>query len=156
MKGTVVLVHGLWMSGAEMFLPIFEASGGRYGWISGQLDPRLFTETDQMVHDAEVLHSLSPNVMIKVPASMQGMDVLRILASKAISTNTTGLAMDMVDQWMENLLSDASSDGYATKVVRAKPAGLVDGCWDPAGLRIDDPATLNPASLPEKFCSCQS
>ena len=75
--------------GAEMFLPIFEASGGRFGWISGQLDPRLFTETEQMVHDAEILHALSPNVMIKVPASMQGMDVLKILASKAISTNTT-------------------------------------------------------------------
>ncbi len=75
--------------GAEMFMPIFEASRGRFGWISGQLDPRLFTETDQMVHDAEELHGLSPNVMIKVPASMQGMDVVRILTSKAISTNTT-------------------------------------------------------------------
>lgn len=75
--------------GAEMFMPIWEASNGRFGWISGQLDPRLFTEVDQMVHDADELHSISPNVMIKVPASMQGMEVLKVLASKAISTNTT-------------------------------------------------------------------
>jgi transaldolase len=75
--------------GAEMFLPIFEASGGRFGWISGQLDPRLFTEVDQMVNDADELRTLSPNVMIKVPASMEGMEVLKILASKGISTNTT-------------------------------------------------------------------
>lgn len=75
--------------GAEMYMPIFEASHGRFGFISGQLDPRLFTETEQMIHDAEELHSLSPNVMIKVPASMEGMEVLRVLASKAISTNTT-------------------------------------------------------------------
>ncbi len=75
--------------GAEMMMPIYEASGGRYGWISGQLDPRLFTEIDQMVTDADELRALSPNVMIKVPASMQGMEVLKILASKAISTNTT-------------------------------------------------------------------
>jgi transaldolase len=75
--------------GAEMYLPIFEASGGRFGWISGQLDPRLFTETGQMVHDAEELSALSPNVMIKVPASMQGIEVLRTLASRGISTNTT-------------------------------------------------------------------
>ena len=75
--------------GAEMFLPIFEASGGRFGWISGQLDPRLFTEVDQMVNDADELRALSPNVMIKVPASMEGMEVLKILASKGISTNTT-------------------------------------------------------------------
>ena len=75
--------------GAEMYLPIFEASKGRFGWISGQLDPRLFTEIDQMVHDAEELSALSPNVMIKVPASMQGIEVVKILTSKGISTNTT-------------------------------------------------------------------
>lgn len=75
--------------GARMMLPIWEASDGRYGYISGQLDPRLFTEIDVMVAAAEALHSLSPNVMIKVPASTEGISVLRILASKGIGTNTT-------------------------------------------------------------------
>lgn len=75
--------------GGEMYMPIFKASMGRFGWISGQLDPRLFTETEQMVHDAEELSALSPNVMIKVPASMQGIEVVKILTSKGISTNTT-------------------------------------------------------------------
>jgi len=75
--------------GAALYMPIFEASKGRFGWISGQLDPRLFTETEQMVRDAEELSALSPNVMIKVPASMQGIEVVKILASKGISTNTT-------------------------------------------------------------------
>ena len=72
-----------------MYMPIFEASKGRFGWISGQLDPRLLTETSQMVHDAEELSALSPNVMIKVPASMQGIEVIKILTSKGIATNTT-------------------------------------------------------------------
>lgn len=75
--------------GAAMMLPIWEASGGRYGWISGQLDPRLFTEVDVMVAQAEELSALHPNVMIKVPASTEGIEVLEILASKGISTNTT-------------------------------------------------------------------
>jgi transaldolase len=75
--------------GADMYLPIFEASGGRFGFISGQLDPRLFTETDRMVEDAVQLHGLSPNVMIKVPASMQGIDVVRQLTARGIPTNTT-------------------------------------------------------------------
>ncbi len=75
--------------GAEMYLPMFEASRGRFGWISAQLDPRLFTETEQMVCDAEELHALSPNVMIKVPASMQGIEAIKILNSRGISTNTT-------------------------------------------------------------------
>ena len=75
--------------GARMYMPIFEATKGRFGWLSGQLDPRLFTETERMVHDAEELSALSPNVMIKVPASIQGIEVVRILTSKGISTNTT-------------------------------------------------------------------
>jgi transaldolase len=75
--------------GAEMYMPIFEASKGRFGWISGQLDPRLFTQTEQMIHDAEELSALNPNVMIKVPASMQGIEVVKILTSKGIGTNTT-------------------------------------------------------------------
>ena len=75
--------------GAKLYMPIFEASRGRFGWISGQLDPRLFSETERMVRDAEELSALSPNVMIKVPASMQGIDVIKILTSKGISTNTT-------------------------------------------------------------------
>ncbi len=75
--------------GAELYMPIYQASHARFGWLSGQLDPRLFTETDKMVHDAEELHALSPNVMIKVPASMQGIEVVKILTSMGIATNTT-------------------------------------------------------------------
>jgi transaldolase len=75
--------------GAERLLPIFEASGGRFGWVSGQLDPRLFTEKELMYSQADELHSLSPNVMIKVPGSQQGVDVVRYLTSKGISTNVT-------------------------------------------------------------------
>jgi transaldolase len=75
--------------GAEMYRPVFEASGGRFGFISGQLDPRLLTETDRMVDEAVELHGLAPNVMIKVPASMQGIDVVRRLTARGIPTNTT-------------------------------------------------------------------
>ncbi len=75
--------------GAEMMLPIWQASHGRYGWISGQLDPRLFVETDVMIAQAEELSSMCPNVMIKVPASTEGIAVLQALAARGISTNTT-------------------------------------------------------------------
>jgi transaldolase len=75
--------------GAEKVLPIHSASGGRFGWVSGQLDPRLFTEKDEMIRQAGELAALSPNVMIKVPGSQQGVDVVRALTAKAISTNVT-------------------------------------------------------------------
>ena len=69
--------------GAEMMLPIWEASDGRYGYISGQLDPRLITETEKMIEMAKEIRAIAPNVMIKVPASTQGVEVVKALTSMA-------------------------------------------------------------------------
>jgi len=75
--------------GAEKFLPLFEASDGKLGHISGQVDPRLVRDEDGMREMAEELADLSPNVMIKIPGSTQGMPVFKHLASKGIATNAT-------------------------------------------------------------------
>ena len=75
--------------GAEMMMPIWEASNGRFGYISGQLDPRLLTDIDKMVETAQEIRAIAPNLMIKVPASSEGVDVVRILTSMAIPTNVT-------------------------------------------------------------------
>jgi hypothetical protein len=58
--------------GAEMMLPIWEASQGRYGFVSGQLDPRLLSEKDAMCRQAVEIAALGPNIMVKVPASCEG------------------------------------------------------------------------------------
>ncbi len=75
--------------GAEMMLPIWEASNGRYGYISGQLDPRLITETEKMIVDAQELRAIAPNIMVKVPASTQGVEVVKVITSMSIPTNVT-------------------------------------------------------------------
>jgi transaldolase len=75
--------------GSEMMLPIWEASDGRYGYISGQLDPRLITETEKMIEMAKEIRAIAPNLMIKVPASTQGVEVVKVLSSLAIPTNVT-------------------------------------------------------------------
>ncbi|MGW8224499.1 MAG: transaldolase family protein [Anaerolineales bacterium] len=75
--------------GAEMMMPIWEASEGRFGYISGQLDPRLLTDVDKMVETAQEIRAIAPNLMIKVPASTEGVEVVRTLTSMAIPTNVT-------------------------------------------------------------------
>jgi transaldolase len=75
--------------GAAAFHPLWEASEGRYGYVSGQLDPRLCTEIDEMIAQAREIRSLAPNVMVKVPASTQGVDVLRAVTAEGIPTNVT-------------------------------------------------------------------
>jgi hypothetical protein len=38
-------------------------------------------------------------------------------------------ALAQMDAWVGNVVADASNDPLAVKVVRNKPASLVDGCW---------------------------
>jgi transaldolase len=75
--------------GAEMFLPLYDASAGRYGWISGQLDPRCATDVQAMIRQGKELSALSPNVMVKVPATMEGLQALLALTMAGVSTNVT-------------------------------------------------------------------
>ncbi len=95
--------------GAEMMLPIWQATGGRYGYISGQLDPRLITETEKMIEMAKEIRAIAPNVMIKVPASTQGVDVVRVLTSMAIPTNVT-TCFTLPQIWA---VANAAKEGYA-------------------------------------------
>jgi transaldolase len=75
--------------GAEMYLGVFRKSQYRYGYLSGQVDPRVLTDKEKMIAQALELASLSPNVMIKVPGSKEGYEVIKLLTSKGISTNNT-------------------------------------------------------------------
>ncbi len=75
--------------GAETYLPLFEASGYKYGYISGQVDPRVRHDVDKMVAQGVELHSLSPNVMVKAPGTAEGYEVIKQLTAKGIATNNT-------------------------------------------------------------------
>ena len=75
--------------GAEVFLPVFEDSGYRYSFLSGQLDPRVAFDKERMLKMALELATLSPNVMVKVPGSAEGMWVLEELTARGIATNAT-------------------------------------------------------------------
>ncbi len=75
--------------GSDMSLPLFEKSGYKEGYLSGQVDPRNPFDRDAMLQQAEELSALNPNVMIKVPGSKEGYEVIEILTSKGIATNNT-------------------------------------------------------------------
>ena len=75
--------------GAETYRPIFEASHHKHGYISGQVDPRIRHDVETMAAQGVELHSLSPNVMIKVPGTAEGYEVIRRLTAKGIPTNNT-------------------------------------------------------------------
>jgi transaldolase len=75
--------------GSDMYLPLFEKTGYREGYLSGQVDPRSVFDKDAMIEQALEIASMNPNVMIKVPGSKQGYEVIEFLTAKGISTNNT-------------------------------------------------------------------
>lgn len=75
--------------GAEMIRPVFEASRGRYGFISGQVDPRFVTDGARMLAQGLELAAIAPNVMVKIPGSKEGYAVIEELTARGIATNNT-------------------------------------------------------------------
>ena len=74
---------------AEMLLPVHIASGGKNGYLSGQVDPRFVTDYDRMLAQGLQLASLGVNVMVKIPGSAEGYRVIEELTALGISTNNT-------------------------------------------------------------------
>jgi hypothetical protein len=65
----------------------------------------------------------------------------------APAPNLAQLALLGHNEWLEAILADTSSVPYAAKVIQHKPAWLKDACWDTAGVKHEEPFTLNPASV---------
>lgn len=107
--------------GAETYMPLFEASNHKYGMISGQVDPRIRHDVDRMVAQGEELHTLSPNVMIKVPGTAEGYEVIKRLTAKAIPTNNT--LSFMISQFV------ACMDAVVQGIKEAKSNGIDLSRW---------------------------
>ena len=102
--------------GAETFLPMFEKTGGKFGYISGQTDPRSKFDTEAMVRQGLELAAIAPNVMVKVPGTAEGYETIKILSSKGISTNNT---LSMINPQFK-----ACMDAVAAGVKEAKENGV--------------------------------
>lgn len=75
--------------GVKKYLPIFENSNYKYGYVSAQVDPRLIVDTREMLRQGVGLKALSPNIMVKSPATKQGVYNIMLLTALGIPTNAT-------------------------------------------------------------------
>lgn len=65
-------------------------------------------------------------------------DVL-LVANEAQFSQVNAYAIREMDQWLTHLRKDHSNAPILQKILRAKPADLVDSCWKPEGQRIREP-----------------
>jgi len=75
--------------GAELFRPVYEASDHSHGHLSAQVDPYTFFDAEAMLSQALDLRTLGPNIAIKIPGTLEGLEVIFRLTALGVSTNCT-------------------------------------------------------------------
>ena len=75
----------------DIFLPVFEATGGVDGRVSIEVSPDLAHDTDATIAQAKDLSARvdRPNVLIKIPATKAGLPAITEVIGAGISVNVT-------------------------------------------------------------------
>jgi transaldolase/glucose-6-phosphate isomerase len=76
---------------ADILRPVYDREGGRDGFISLEVDPRLAYDTEKTTADATRLFKLlgRPNVMIKIPAAQEGLPAIEESIYRGVNINIT-------------------------------------------------------------------
>jgi transaldolase/glucose-6-phosphate isomerase len=76
---------------ADLFRPLYESSGGKHGYVSLEVSPYLAHDTQGTIQEARRFWKEleRPNVMIKVPATPEGLPAIRQLIAEGINVNVT-------------------------------------------------------------------
>jgi transaldolase len=75
----------------DLFAAVHEATGGQDGRVSIEVDPRLAHDTAATVEEAQALAAAvdRPNVLIKIPATVEGLPAISQVIASGISVNVT-------------------------------------------------------------------
>ena len=108
---------------AQALRSVYDASGGRDGFVSIEVAPTLAYDTEGTVHDARRLWETvdAPNVMIKVPGTPEGLPAITQLISEGVNVNVTLIfALDayrrVMDAYIAGLQARARSGGPLGRV----------------------------------------
>jgi len=74
---------------SQRFKTLYEISGKRYGYIRSQVQPRISGNGAAMHRMGLTISTWGENVMVKIPGSTAGIQVLEELAAAGIPTNPT-------------------------------------------------------------------
>jgi transaldolase len=91
-------------SAADLFRPTYDETGGRDGYVSIEVSPYLAHDTQGTVEEARRFFRevARPNVMIKVPATDEGVPAIRQLTGEGINVNITLIfGIDYYEQVMD-------------------------------------------------------
>ncbi len=108
---------------ADLFYPLYKSLDGRDGFVSLEVNPHLAHDTEGTVREARQLWSYvdRPNLMIKVPATREGLPAIKQLIGEGINVNITLLfGLPRYHEVVEAYLA-----GLETLYNRGKPTRVV-------------------------------
>src|SRR5215213_6931781 len=75
----------------DVLRPVFDATNGKDGRVSLEVDPTLAYDTEKTTSEAARLHKLvdRPNLFIKIPATLEGLKAIEDTIAAGISVNVT-------------------------------------------------------------------
>jgi len=88
--------------------PVYDASDGVDGYVSVEVDPGLSKDTEGTIASARHLHELldQPNLMVKIPATVEGIPAIRTMIAEGRSINVTLIfSIDRYAEVMEAYLA---------------------------------------------------
>jgi transaldolase len=102
----------------DVLRPLYDQTGGQDGRVSIEVDPRLAHDTERTTAEAKGLWWLvdRPNVMIKIPATEEGLPSITAATAEGISVNVT--LIFGLDRY------DAVMDAYLAGLEQAKEKGI--------------------------------
>ncbi len=86
---------------AKHFMPLYEASQGKAGYVSVQGNP-FKEDMENIIRNARFNREAGPNIMAKVPATEEGLEAIEVLLAEGTPINATEVmgvrqAMDVCD-----------------------------------------------------------
>jgi len=108
---------------AEIFRPVYDRTGGRDGFVSFEVSPRLAHDTRATVDEARRLWTTinRDNVMIKVPGTREGVPAVRQLTDEGINVNITLL----FSRAAYKAVAEAYLEGLEARIARGDQVGGV-------------------------------
>jgi transaldolase len=139
--------------GCDVLRPVYNATSGLDGRVSLEVDPRLARQTEKTIAEARALwwQVDRPNLLIKIPATQEGLPAITQCISEGISVNVTLIFSlerhgKVIDAYMEGL-EKAKAAGRDLSQIRSVASFFVSRMDTEVDGRLDKIGTPEAAAL---------
>jgi transaldolase len=137
----------------DVLRPAYDATAGRDGRVSIEVDPRVARDTAKTIAEARALWWMvdRPNLFIKIPATVEGLPAITQAISEGISVNVTLIFSlqrhgEVIDAYMEGL-EKAAAAGHDISQIRSVASFFVSRVDTEVDARLDKLGTPEAKAL---------